>query len=114
MIKDVNCLPFLYSNQARTGQVHLESKLQFVVQNPIDLRLPERGIVVKFFGSGDEGRVKLECVCRVVFLFDRVIPDDGELVRRYQRDAYAAMGELVDRTLKAMGQNPIGLPEMAE
>ena len=114
MIKEVNCLHFLYTNQTRTGHVHLESKLQFVVQNPIDLRIPERAIVVKFFGHGDEERVKLECVCRVVFLFDRIIPDGEELVRRYQAEAYGAMAELVDRTLKAMGQNPIGLPEMAE
>ncbi|MBD5153338.1 MAG: hypothetical protein HDT20_02900 [Oscillibacter sp.] len=114
MIKEVNCLHFLYTNQSSTGHIQLESKLQFVVQNPIDSRIPERAIVVKFFGSGDEERVKLECVCRVVFAFDRFIPDGEELVRRYQVDAYEAMAELVDRTLKAMGQNPIGLPEMAE
>ncbi len=115
MIKETDCLHFLYSNQARTGEVKLESKLQFSIQAPIDKALPERAILVKFSAGGADEKLKLECACRVIFSFESPsqVLDGKELLQAHQAEAYRALAELVERTLQAMGQNTFDFPDIS-
>ncbi len=114
MIKKVDCLKFRYECLEAKREFVLESAFQFTAQNPKDKSLLERAILVDFSAAGDEDRFKLECICRVIFAFasKEEIVENKELLQRYQGEAYEELQALVNRSLIAMGQNEMDLPEI--
>lgn len=114
MIRKVDCLKFKYECSDAKQEFVLESTLQFTAQKPKDQSLLERAILVSFSATGDENKFMLDCVCRVIFSFNKKedVVEDKELLQRHQREAYEELRMLLNKTLVAMGQNKINLPEI--
>lgn len=114
MMNKVDCLKFRYECFDAKREFVLESTLQFTAQKPIDQSLLERAILVDFSATGDEKKFKLDCICRVIFSFNTKadVVEDKELLQRHQCEAYEALQMLVNKTLIAMGQNKMDLPEI--
>jgi len=113
MIKAVDCLKFEYQCTTYTKRLMVESELQFTAQTPRDSSLLERAILVHFQVKGEEGKFKLNCVCRVIFSFEKEeeLLEGKKLLQAHQKEAYEKMKEKVQSVLKVFEQNEKIFPE---
>lgn len=114
MIKEVNCLKFVYECLGSKSEIKLESEIQFTVQVPKNESLLERAILVIFRAHGDDDKFKLECICRVVFSFSTPaeVIEGKEFLELYRNDAYDAMKDLMNNCLSSLKQNKLNFPEI--
>ncbi len=114
MIKEVVCLKLLYECSQSNQDMVLESRLQFAPQTPKDSQQLERAILVKFKAAENSDQFRLECECRVVFGFEKKedVLENRVLLQMYQRDAYEALQDLINKSLAAVGQNQFDFPDL--
>lgn len=109
MTKEIYCVKFNFNCENIKNDFSLEAVTRFAFVKPNSKNETTRGVIVEFKANGIGNDFEMVCRCKVIFKFDNVndICRDEDFLETYQNDAYDSLKELINTTLKNLGQNKI-------